>query len=177
MDSRSQAPINYTDPMWTGLLKLITGVTLAIAILFFVGVSAAQYFFRQLATPPPRPTFASDNPSPEAAEPSPPAAESATETVASPAPVEPPPEPSPEPVVEPVPVPATDPNAYDARVTQPIGLVIRQGPGQDTSQVGGIAYNEQLTVLETSADGEWLRVRLASGVEGWIKSGNTEQVN
>jgi uncharacterized protein YgiM (DUF1202 family) len=63
-------------------------------------------------------------------------------------------------------------------VTEPIGLVIRSDPSQDADRVGGVEYEQELTVLETSSDGEWLRVRLSgSDTEGWVKAGNVEKVN
>jgi hypothetical protein len=166
---------------WSGLAKFFIGVTLAIAILFFAGASVARYLLTQLASPPPKPTFPNDSPSPTAiaAQPStsPQAAASPTEAAA--ANPEADPEASPEtPSEEPSPSPSLEAGTYRARVTQPIGLILRQEPSRDSNQLGGVEYEEEVTVLETSSDGEWLRVQLGdSGIEGWIKAGNTEQVN
>jgi uncharacterized protein YgiM (DUF1202 family) len=66
---------------------------------------------------------------------------------------------------------------YPARVTQPIGLILRQEPSGEAARVGGIDFNQELTVLEEAPDGAWQRVRLADGAEGWIKGGNTEKLN
>lgn len=146
----------------SGLLKFVTGFLLAIALLFFAGVSTTRYLITRLTAPPPRPTFPNDNPTAP-----PPAVEPSTQAA----------EPTATPTPAPTPTPL-EPGAYAALVTQPIGLVLRQGPGTDTEQIGGIAYNEELVVLETSSDGEWLRIRLeGSTVEGWVKSGNTERLN
>jgi Bacterial SH3 domain len=118
---------------------------------------------------PPRPVFDNDLP-PQ------------TKPAMARSPVAPPvrsPAPSPSPVASPAPTPTPlEPGAHAARVTEPIGLVLRQDPSQDSGRIGGIDYNEQLTVLETSSDGEWERVRLkGSNIEGWVKAGNTQQTN
>lgn len=156
---------------WSGVAKFFTGFVLAIAVLFFAGVSTTRYLITRFTTPPPRPTFPND-PSP--------AQPQATQPQSSPAPAESPPAPSAEvePTPTPPPTPANPPGAYEARVTQPIGLILRQGPSQDAEQIGGVGYDEQVIVLEESSDGEWIKVRLSgSDVEGWVKSGNTERLN
>jgi hypothetical protein len=167
-----------------GLAKFLTGFVLAMAILFFAGASTARYLIDRLTAPPPKPVFPNDLPeqpanldTPEPASAEAPEAEasdtpSTDASEASVAEVVPAPSPSPSPS------PALPADAYRARVTQPIGLIIRQGPGTDTSQVGGVDYNQELIVLGTSADGEWLQVRMVGGgLEGWVKAGNTEQLD
>ncbi|HEY9619196.1 MAG TPA: SH3 domain-containing protein [Crinalium sp.] len=159
----------------------MTGFTLAIALLFFAGVNATRYLITRLTAPPPKPIFPNDTPTPVANSPTPglsprsanssattQAGTSASTTSASP---------SPSPSVSPSPSPS-DQEGYEARVTEPIGLVIRSDPSQDADRVGGVEYEQELTVLETSSDGEWLRVRLSgSDTEGWVKAGNVEKVN
>lgn len=143
----------------TGISKFILGFLLAIATLVLLGAGATRYFLDQLATPPPRPTFPNDpSPSPSA------------QPAASPAPSA---APSPSPSVAPSPVP----EGYSARVTQPIGLILRQDPSADAAQVGGIDFNQTVTVLEDTPDGGWQRVRSENGAEGWVKGGNTEKLN
>jgi len=146
-----------------GVAKFFLGVMLAIAILFFSGVTAARYLINRLTAPPPRPVFPNDNPMPSPAE------------AASPSPTaEATPAPSPEAAA---PEPSPSPTGTLARVTQPIGLVLRSEPTQASDPLGGIEFNREVEVLETSPDGEWLRIRIpASGQEGWIKSGNTETI-
>jgi Bacterial SH3 domain len=137
-----------------GLFKFFTGFVLAIALLFFAGVTATRYVMTRLTTPPPRPTFPND--SPTAAQP-PPANASQTSPAAA--------------------APPLEPGAYEARVTEPIGLVLREGPSRETERLGGLDYNEEVIVLETSSDKEWIHVRLKdSDIEGWVKAGNTEPV-
>lgn len=156
-----------------GLIKFILGVSLAIAIIGASGFYGARYVMTRLTAPPERPffpeegdtTFDSDPDNAESVSDVDPetvteSEKDQTESVA------PPPE-------EPL-----EPGAYEARVIQPIGLILRQGPDVSTTQIGGIAYNEKVVVLSESSDQRWIQVRLAeSGVEGWVKNGNTEPLN
>jgi hypothetical protein len=147
----------------SGLVKFVLGFVLAIALLFLTGAGLTRYLLTRLATPPPRPSFPND-PSPSPMPKVSPAAAS-TSPAATPAasPVEASPSPS--------------PVGYQARVTQPIGLIVRQEANPDSSKIGGVEYNQELTILEESTDGAWQKVRLANGTEGWVKSGNTERAN
>lgn len=151
----------------SGLLKFATGFTLAIAVLFFAGVNAARYLITRLTALPPRPVFENDAPleaDVSSASPSPNAPTAPSPVAAS----------SPEPSPSPSPLEA---GAYEAKVVQPIGLILREEPTTTSTQLGGVAYNEEVVVLDTSADGDWIQVRLpSSGVEGWVKSGNTERI-
>lgn len=154
-----------------GLIKFLTGFAMAIAILFFAGVSTSRYVIARLTILPPKPTFPNDTLSSPATPlpiaPSPTTLAPDSVVVASPS-LSPTPSVTPSPAVK----------GYQARVVQPIGLVLRDSPSRDSTQIGGIEYNEAVVVLETSADGEWLRVQLpSSNTEGWIKSGNTEKIN
>jgi Bacterial SH3 domain len=169
---------------WSALVKFLVGFSLAIALLFFAGVSATRYLITRLTAPPPRPSFPNDDPnftlSPSPAQPQ---ATAAASPAAAPVAATPSPSPtssaSPSASLAATPSPSADePGAYEARVTQSIGLVVRQEPSRSAPQAGGVSYNQSIVVLETSADGEWLRVRVGdSGLEGWVKSGNTEPIN
>jgi uncharacterized protein YgiM (DUF1202 family) len=149
-----------------GFSKLTLGVFLAIFLLSLAGVATARYFMTRLSVLPSKPVFSNETvvtgADPTAADPtatadSDPVADS-TET----------------PTPEQVPF-ERPPDSYDAVVVQPIGLVLRSGPGQEFQQLGGIDYNDPVLVLKSSDDGEWLNVRLPdTGQEGWIKSGNTQ---
>lgn len=150
-----------------GVAKFFLGFVLAIAILFFAGVTTARYMITRLTAPPPRPVFPNDNPMP------PPEAEASPSPAASPAPAA---SPSPEAVASPSPSPSPSPATARARVTQPIGLILRSEATQSSEQLGGVEFNSEVEVLETSPDGEWQRIRTASGQEGWVKGGNTEAV-
>jgi len=155
----------------SGVAKFFTGFVLAIAVLFFAGVSTTRYLITRFTTPPPRPTFPNDPPAQAEsvpAESDPPSAAPPAEAV----------QPAPAPTPTPAATPANPPGAYEARVTQPIGLIMRQEPTQDSEQIGGVGYEEAVVVLEESSDGEWMKVRVsANNLEGWVKSGNTERLN
>jgi hypothetical protein len=56
--------------------------------------------------------------------------------------------------------------------------VLRQNPNRESARLGGLEYDDEVTVLEKSPDGEWIRVRLQdSDIEGWVKAGNTERLD
>ncbi|HSM84425.1 MAG TPA: SH3 domain-containing protein [Nodosilinea sp.] len=148
-----------------GLSKLILGVAIALMLLSMAGVATARYFMGRLSVLPPKPLYGDemggDMPAPEAAPGAVP--EAAPEAA---------------PVVEPPPAaPALEPGAYNAVVVQPIGLVMREGPGVEFPQVGGVDENEAVVVIEEPADQAWVKVRVVSnGQEGWVKAGNTRRV-
>ncbi len=155
-----------------GLFKFVIGVGLAIALLVGSGVMATQYLITRLTAPPPKPIF------PEELPPQAEAVDDSTSADTNPA-VDPSPaiSASPSPEVQASPT-ELDPNAHQARVVQPIGLVLRQGPSTEATRVGGVEYNAEVIVLDESSDGNWINIRLpGSGVEGWVKAGNTERLN
>ncbi|MBE9160181.1 SH3 domain-containing protein [Nodosilinea sp. LEGE 06152] len=147
-----------------GLSKLILGVAIALILLSMAGVATARYFMGRLSVLPPKPLYGDEMPTAPAAAPEvvpETAPEAAPEAAAAPAP---PPE------------PALEPGAYEAVVAQPIGLVMREGPGVEFPQVGGVDDNEAVVVLEEPADQDWVKVRVVSnGQEGWVKAGNTRR--
>jgi len=142
-----------------GLLSLISGIVVAIAFLAAGGVIAVRYIITQIATAPPRPSFPND-PKPGVAPPAP--------TAIAPIPTA---------VVVPSPSPLP-PGAYFARITQPIGLVLRSAPNRSGARLGGVDYNDRVIVLSDSPDKRWQRVRLGeTGLEGWVRSGNTRRLD
>lgn len=142
-----------------GLSKLILGVAIALILLSMAGVATARYFMGRLSVLPPKPLYGDEMPTALEAEP-----EAAPVAAAPPEAV---PEAAP-------PEPALEPGAYEAVVVQPIGLVMREGPGVEFPQVGGVDVNEAVVVLEEPADQDWVKVRVvANGQEGWVKAGNT----
>ncbi len=166
-----------------GLSKLILGVTIALALLSMAGVATARYFMARLAVLPPKPLYGQELPAAPAPAPAVPAAAPAAPPAAAPDPAAAAPAatPAPEAAAEtPTPPEAAaaelPPGSYQAVVTQPIGLIIRSGPGTEHGQVGGVDYNAELIVLEEPADQGWIKVRVAStGAEGWVKAGNTRR--
>ena len=158
---------------FVGLSKLILGLVVAFTLLSFAGVATARYFMGRLSILPPKPLYGDELPT------APPTAEAPEEVAVEPE-VAPPPEVVSEPEAAPPPeeFPETeaevDEGAYTAVVVQPIGLVLREGPGVEYPQIGGIDYNQDLVVLEEPAEHDWINVRVvANGQEGWVKSGNT----
>jgi hypothetical protein len=129
-----------------------------------------KYLYAQLTSPPPKPFFPNDNPNyvkqskkktPKPAEVKKDEKEAKTETKTEEKKIE-----------EKKPLP---PGAYDARVVQPQGLILRESPEGGSSGSGGVEYNESLTVLETSPDGAWSKLRTSNNREGWVRSGNLEK--
>ncbi len=156
---------------WFGLVKFVTGILVAIALLFMAGGSAARYVMTRLSELPPKPIFPEENLGAEGSGNLP---EEVEASAGSEEETPPTPPPAPEPASEEEPLPE---GSFQARIAQPIGMVLREGPSVETTRIGGIDYNERVIVLSESSDGVWQNVRLpGSGVEGWIKSGNTERV-
>lgn len=150
---------------WSGFLRGFSAVIVAIGLLVGGGFITFQFVVSQFTATPPRPTFPNDRPT------TPPPKPNANTTKAAPSPVAATPKPSP----SPSPTPATA--TKQARITLSEGLNVRQAPNADAQRVDGVDYNENVTILETSPDQEWVKIRVErSGVEGWIKSGYTEPV-
>ncbi len=172
---------------WSGLVKLLSGFLIAIALIVGGSVFAAQYLITQFTAAPPKPVFPNDKPAPK---PKAASAPKAKTVAAAPSP-KPSPEasPSPSPEASPSPspeasaTPAAKPpkqqaNEYKARISLSEGLNLRSEPSRDGARIGGVDYNDEVTVLENSADGEWQRVRIeATGDEGWIKAGYANRTN
>ena len=155
-----------------GLIKFLLGFFLAIALLFVAGVGATRYLITKLTAVPERPVFANDgapsDPAPEA---------DAPPEVFSDVPEEPDPSATAE-DEEPEESDEEDEEGYTAIVTQPIGLILREDPDQESRRITGLAYNTEVEILGESDTQEWLRVRLpGSGIEGWVRAGNTTPAN
>lgn len=146
-----------------GLSKFVLGIILAMLIMSLAGAAMVRYFMARSGESPERPLYDNDLPEdrPVATEPKVrdadgapvPEAELESDTQLAP---------------EPEPTPT---GSYTAYVTQPVGLILRSGPGTDYENIGGIGYEESITVLEEEAG--WLNVQLSNGEQGWIKDGNT----
>ncbi|NEO26852.1 MAG: SH3 domain-containing protein [Kamptonema sp. SIO4C4] len=164
------------------LAQFILGVVSGLLLLGVSGAATGYYFFSRMAANPPRPVFSEERPDTEStegensdsAEDSPPKPETAAEDQqANPedAQDEEPEEPE-EPEEE------LEPGAYKALVTWPDGLSLRDEPSLEAERIGGIAYEQEMIILETSNDGRWERVRIpGSDQEGWVKAGNSEPVD
>jgi Bacterial SH3 domain len=149
----------------SGIAKFFIGFLLGIALLAGSAAAAVYYFWTQLSIVPSRPTFTEEKPQPT------PVAKKGTATAAK--------KTSNKQVSA---VKATTKElpagAYKARVSWSEGLILRDAAGSDAARVGGVAFNQEVFVLQESADQRWQKVRAVDGdVEGWIKSGNTDRVN
>lgn len=153
---------------WSDLVKVLSGVLLAIALMVGGCFLAAQYVIAQFTAPPPKPMFPNDKPSAKTtAQPSPSAKPVVTQA-----------SPKPSPSTSPTPSPPPSTTGYRARITLAQGLNLRESPSRDAARIGGVVANARITVLEESPDREWQRIRLEdSGREGWIKAGYAERVN
>lgn len=155
--------------IWSGLLKLLLGLTLAIALLVGGGVATALYLINKVATPPAKPIFANDK-KVKAQRPLSSTTDKRQQVSAV------------KPSTTPTPIQAISPKlletgAYQARVTWPQGLLLRSEPNFEAERIGGLGYNQQIVVLEESLDKSWQRVRPEdSEQEGWIRTGNTERI-
>jgi Bacterial SH3 domain len=70
------------------------------------------------------------------------------------------------------------PGAYEGRVSWPQGLSLRKDPTSDAEKIGGVGFNNKVTVVEESSDKVWIKIRLeGSDQEGWVKAGNVKQVD
>lgn len=152
-----------------GVSKLVLGVALALLMMSMAGVATARYFMARLSVLPPRPEFNNDTATANNVP-------TDTNNVPTDLPIE---------AAQPAEAPATPvelPNditidGYQAVVVQPIGLVLRSGPGTDHSQIGGLDYDTEVTVLEDDPTQGWIRIRVTgNGQEGWVKSGNTRRL-
>ncbi|MGB3572719.1 MAG: SH3 domain-containing protein [Phormidesmis sp.] len=147
-----------------GLSKFILGIILAMLIMSLAGAAMVRYFMARSAEPPERPIYDNDLPEDRAAAVSP--QESSQEAAPEPESPAQPTATDSEPETEAAPA-----GSYTAYVTQPVGLILRDGPGTEYTNIGGVGYEASLTVLEE--ENGWLKVQLSSGQEGWVKDGNT----
>ncbi|ALF53598.1 peptide-binding protein [Nostoc piscinale CENA21] len=156
--------------MLSGLLKLILGFILAIAVLLGTGMTVALYFINQTAIPPNKPIFANDNPSLK---------NRATNEPKNDSVITPESEATPTPSATPTKSPEKlPPGAYQGRVTWSDGLSLRAEPNQSAEKVGGVTFNQKIIVLEENPDKTWVKIRTeGSDQEGWVKIGNIERTN
>lgn len=161
----------------SGFFKLILGFVLAIAVLLGSGLTIALYFVNRTALPPKKPMFANDNPQPKVDKPK--VTPVKATSTSKPTPTSSP-KPSPSPTPTPTPTESPDtlpPGAYQAIVTWPQGLSMRDQPASDAQSIGGVGGNQKVIILEESADKNWQKIRIAgTDKEGWVKAGNTKRV-
>lgn len=147
-----------------GVAKFVIGVSLAIALMIGGSVLVGLYFMFKVTSHPPKPVFDNEKVNHPAAK-----AEKPPSLTTKPSPSETTSKPSDTST-------KLAPGTYKARVNWSQGLSLRAEPNADAARIGGLDYNQQIVVIEESADKNWQKVRLVDGVEGWIKAGNLERV-
>ena len=151
----------------SGLLQFFIGFILGVA-LFVGGISLAGYLiFNRFAANPDKPLFPEEQPKTEQVpkEDNPP---KPTEGEKKPEEVKPTPSPSPSPEET---LPA---GAYKAKVVWSGGLNVRTEPDRASDSLATLSYNDEVVVLSTQ--GEWSKLRVGNGTEGWVRSGNLEKL-
>jgi hypothetical protein len=145
-------------------IQLIIGMTIGLMFLGAAASGAVYYFFiTQVNTRPPKPVFAEER--------------------AGVKPVAKKPNPKSNLAVKPnqPQVIKKDPNvieqlpaeAYDAKVIWKDGLSLKKEPKPGSEKLGGVAVNEQVAIIKTSDDQQWLLIRSATNnLQGWVKAGN-----
>ncbi|MCS6958766.1 MAG: SH3 domain-containing protein [Pseudanabaenaceae cyanobacterium SKYGB_i_bin29] len=134
-----------------------------VGLLFVLGVVLTLGFnlwrlIQPYTQPPPRPEFPS---AAKAKTPPPPQA------------VSPPPTTAPKVEEEKPEVPAIG----KGKVVPDIGLVLRESPSSESGGSSGVPFNAEISILEETEDGEWLKIRDDStGATGWVRSANIDRV-
>lgn len=163
--------------MISNLAKLITGIVLALSLLALGSLTVARYLIEEFTAPPPKPIFAEElatpqpSPNPSATpspsgKPEPIQGQEKTIVVTASTPT-----PTTSPTSTPSPTPIAKPEGKGARVTWAQGLTLRSSPNGETT--GGVDYNAEVVLLETSPDGNWQKIWV-NGQEGWVKAGNVD---
>ncbi len=127
------------------LLQWLLGTLLGLGLITVAAVAIITPLIFSLLWPPPRPDVEVEQVQPTA--------ESETPTTSDP--------PTPEPT-------ATPETAREGRVTYGEGLRVRDRPDRDAEALGGIDFDEVVTILERSSDGEWVKIRTQDDLEGWV---------
>lgn len=148
--------------MISNFLKFLAGVSLALGLLALGGITVARYLVEEFTASPPKPIFAEELPAPSTTATVDPDTSGEVTIVASATPTATP---------TPTPTPSPTPKGKRAKVTWPEGLQLRSEPSG--AAIGGLEYNQEVTILETSSDGDWQKI-WSNGQEGWIKAGNVD---
>jgi hypothetical protein len=164
----------------SGLLQFMLGFVMGVAILVGGATAVAYMFLSGLNSNPPKPAFTEEKKEETKEEKAavkpvvttPVKEEPKAEVKESPKAA---PKASPKPSLEERKRESTS-EGYQARVTWQSGLSLRAEPTSQSTRLGGLDYNTRVSVVGSSSDGQWQRVRLSDGREGWIKSGNISKV-
>ena len=151
-----------------GLSKFVLGIILAMLIMSVAGLAMAKFFMSRIVELPERPVYDNDLPEDQRPRPTAAAPEDAPETEVVVGEVEDTEEPEDEDDDDALPE-----GEYRAVVNQPVGLILRDGPGTSYAQIGGLDYQQSMVVFDE--DNGWLNVELSNGRTGWIKDGNVDK--
>ncbi|HEY9695026.1 MAG TPA: SH3 domain-containing protein [Oculatellaceae cyanobacterium] len=156
------------------LAKFVVGFLAGVVLLLFGSAAAGLFLFSTLSATPPKPVFPEEkqqkkvtNTNTKSSTVAATNSRLVSTTVASPSPS---PSASQEPQLE--------PGAYKARVKWQSGLSMRSEANFESNKVGGVAYNQEVVVLQDSDDKQWQKVRVVeTNEEGWVKAGNLERAD
>lgn len=165
----------------SGLLQFMVGFVLGVVILVGGATAVAYILLSGMSSNPPKPVFTEEKKEETKEE------KAAKSIPTTPVQEQPQAEVKESPTAAPVPKAAPKPSpearkkettseGYQARVTWQSGLSLRSEPTSESTRLGGLDYNTKVSVVGTSSDGQWHRVRLSDGREGWIKAGNISRV-
>ena len=147
----------------SGLVKLVLGFVIAIALLVSGSVALALIFINRASSPPPKPIFANDSSTVKKT------VNTTKPKTSTPVATKKAPKTKPSPLAS---------GSYPARVTWNQGLSLRAEPSLDAERIGSLDYNQKIVVLQQSKDEKWQQIRLDdSELQGWVKAGNTERIN
>ena len=147
------------------LAKTFTGLLLAATLLAVGGYFAFNYLMTQLTKLPPKPTFPNDNPDFVKKNNKPQSPKSALK----------PNNKEPKELNKEITKKPLPPGSFEGRVTYAEGLILRDGSSRGSSTIGSVAFNEKVTILETTADNEWQKIRTENEKDGWIRGGNVQK--
>ncbi len=147
------------------LAKTFTGLVLAAIFLAVGGYFAVNHLMTQLIKLPPKPTFPNDSPDFVKKDNKPQSPKSATK----------PSNKEPKELNKEVAKKPLPPGSFEGRVTYAEGLVLRDSGTPGAKTIGSVEFNEKVTILETSADSEWQKIRTKSDKDGWIRGGNIQK--
>lgn len=161
----------------SGLIQFILGFILGCVLLIGGTSSIAYLMLTRMSANPPKPVFSEEQPkkptTPESKDNKPVATNSETKPETKPSKektAEKPPE-------KPEEEEKLEPGAYKAKVTWSTGLSLRAEPNPEAERIGGVAYNQNIIILEESPDKQWQKIRFPNSQQtGWIKAGNIEKV-
>ncbi|MBW4621596.1 MAG: SH3 domain-containing protein [Cyanosarcina radialis HA8281-LM2] len=134
--------------MFLNLVKFLLGIILGISLLLGASAGVAYYFLNRLTVSPSKPIFAEEKPKPGNKK----SAASQKDGL--------------------------KPGTYKAKVTWSKGVRLREKPEQDAERVGSVGHEQEVIVLATSDDKEWLQVQVPDAdLKGWTRATNVEKID